>query len=97
MSNRRRINISLSPQEYDLVQEMRTRYGYRNACEMIAVLVRILTDRIKAAEERIYDIPESDGEYIDTMFDELAQGGSVPYGAVPKRTHATMIPDYGKR
>ena len=87
MSNRKRVNISVDPETYCKLQQLTQAYGFNNVCELVVALVHILLDRMTAAEDRRYDLPEDDGEYIDEMFTELANTERQPDGTVPARHH----------
>lgn len=87
MSNRKRVNISVNPETYCKLQQLKHVYGFSNVCELVVALVHILLDRMEAADKRKYDLPEDDGEYIDQMFDDLANTERQPDGTVPARHH----------
>lgn len=53
--------------------------------------MHILLDRTDKAEQRKYDLPEDDGRYIDTMFDELGHVHRVPDGTVPVRHNSKKL------
>ena len=88
MSDRRRINISVDPRTYDKLQQLKQTYGFSNVCELIVAFAHILLDRMEAANDRKYDLPEDDGRYIDAMFDDLGHTHRVPDGTVPVRRHS---------
>lgn len=88
MSDRRRINISVDPRTYDKLQQLKQTYGFSNVCELVVAFAHILLDRMEAANERKYDLPEDDGRYIDAMFDDLGHTHRVPDGTVPVRRHS---------
>ena len=88
MSDRRRINISVDPRTYDNLQQLKQTYGFSNVCELIVAFAHILLDRMEAANDRKYDLPEDDGRYIDAMFDDLGHTHRVPDGTVPVRRHS---------
>lgn len=81
------MNISVDPETYSKLQQLKHVYGFNNVCELVAALVHILLDRMEAADKRRYDLPEDDGEYIDKMFDDLAHTERQPDGTVPARHH----------
>ena len=85
MSNRKRINISVDPNTYDRLQQLKEEHGFGNACELIVAFVHILIDRLENANVRQYDLPEEDGEYIDNMFDDLGHTTRTPDGTIPVR------------
>lgn len=85
MSNRKRVNISLDPATYDKLQRVRQEHGFKNLCELVVAFAHILIDRMEVAGKRKYDLPEDDGQYIDSMFDDLAHVHRVPDGTVPVR------------
>jgi len=72
VSNRKRVNISLDPQTYDRLQRLQQAYGFKNLCELVVAFSHILIDRMETPARRKYDIPEDDGQYIDSMFSDLA-------------------------
>lgn len=78
MSNRKRVNISVDPETYEKLQRIKQAYGFSNACELVVAFVHILLDRMEVAEQRKYDLPDEDGAYIDTMFDELGEADRKP-------------------
>lgn len=85
MSNRKRVNISIDPETYEKLQQLKQAYGFSNACELVVAFVHILLDRLKKAEDRRYDLPEDDGEYIDRMFDDLGNSESTPANTAPPK------------
>lgn len=85
MSKRRRVNISVDPETYDKLQALKGQYGFKNACELVVAFVHILLDRLGTGGSRKYDLPEDDGAYIDSMFDDLGHVERTPDGTVPVR------------
>lgn len=85
MGVRKRVNISIDPQTYERLQVMTQTYGFSNICELVVALIHLLLDRVEVAENRRYDLPEDDGQYIDEMFEELAHSYRTPDGTVPVR------------
>ena len=83
MSNRKRVNISIDSATYDKLQRLVIDYGFKNICELLVSMVHILLDRMQDTSKRKYDLPEDDGKYIDTMFDELGHVERTPNGEVP--------------
>lgn len=91
MSDRKRVNISVDPDTYEKLQKLVKDYQYKNCCELMCSFVHILLDRMEVAEQRKYDLPDEDGAYIDTMFDDLAHVQRVPDGTVPVRHHTKKL------
>lgn len=91
MSNRKRVNISVDPETYDKLQKLKAAYGFNNTCELVVAFVHILLDRMEVADQRKYDLPEDDGQYIDSMFEDLGHVQRVPDGTVPVRHHTKKI------
>lgn len=88
MSNRKRVNISVDPETYAKLQQLKQAYGFSNVCELVVAFVHILLDRMEVAEQRKYDLPDDDdGKYIDQMFDDLGHVERTPDGTVPVRHH----------
>lgn len=87
MSDRRRINISVDPQTYEKLQKLTEAYNFKNACELLVSFAHILLDRMEDADERRYDLPDEDGRYIDSMFEDLGHMEPTPDGTVPRRHH----------
>ena len=92
---RKRVNISVDPTTYDKLQGLVKKYGFNNACELIVAFAHILLDRMEKADQRRYDLPDPDGQYIDDMFNDLGQSTRTPDGTVPVR-HNNPQPN-GKR
>ena len=67
------------------------KHGFKNSCELVVAFLHILLDRLEVAERRAYDIPEDDGEYIESMFDELGHVERTPDGKVPVRHNRRNI------
>ena len=78
MSDRKRVNISIDPATYSKLQAMTKQYKFKNICELLVSFAHILLDRMEVAEQRKYDLPDEDGAYIDTMFDELGKADRKP-------------------
>lgn len=97
MSNRKRINISVDPQTYGKLQKLIKSYGFKNCCELMCSFAHILLDRMEVADQCKYDLPEDDGQYIDSMFEDLGHVERTPDGIVPVRRHAKKLMQYGKR
>lgn len=91
MSNRKRVNISVDPRTYEQLQLLKQQYGYKNACELVVAFVHILIDRLEPPGSRKYDIPEDDGAYIESMFDDLGHVQRTPDGTVPVRHNKKSI------
>lgn len=87
MSSRKRVNISVDPQTYDKLQQLKQAHGFSNVCELVVAFVHILLDRMEVADQRRYDLPDDDGRYIDQMFDDLGHVEKTPDGTVPVRHH----------
>ena len=79
MSDRKRVNISIDPATYGKLQALAEQYKFKNICELLVSFAHILLDRMEVAEQRKYDLPDEDGAYIDTMFDELGEADRKPY------------------
>lgn len=92
---RKRVNISVDPTTYDKLQGLVKKYGFNNACELIVAFAHILLDRMEKADQRRYDLPDPDGQYIDDMFNDLGQSMRTPDGTIPVR-HNNPQPN-GKR
>lgn len=82
---RNRVNISLDPDTYERLQQLKSAYGFNNACELVVAFVHILLDRLKPPSSRQYDLPEDEGDYISGMFDNLSHVQPTPDGNPPKR------------
>lgn len=72
MSDRKRINISVDSETYDRLTQLKEAYGFKNLCELVVAFSHILIDRMETPAKRKYDMPEDDGQYIDSMFNDLA-------------------------
>ena len=94
MSDRKRINISVDPQTYERLRGLVRTYGFGNVCELVTAFAHILLDRMENADQRRYDLPDPDGQYIDDMFKDLGQSMRTPDGTVPVRHNN---PSDGKR
>ena len=78
MSDRKRVNISIDPATYGKLQALTKQYKFKNICELLVSFAHILLDRMEVAEQRKYDLPDEDGAYIDTMFEELGEADRQP-------------------
>ena len=78
MSDRKRVNISIDPATYSKLQAMTKLYKFKNICELLVSFAHILLDRMELAGQRKYDLPDEDGAYIDTMFDQLGEADRKP-------------------
>ena len=85
------MNISLDPDTYEKLQQVQREHKFKNLCEMLTALAHILIDRMQVAEQRKYDLPEDDGQYIDSMFDDLSNSQRVPVGTVPVRHNSKKL------
>ena len=91
MNARKRINISVDSDTYEKLQKIKAAYGFSNTCELVVAFVHILLDRMEVVGQRKYDLPEDDGQYIDSMFSDLAHVQRVPDGTVPVRHHTKKL------
>lgn len=97
MSDRKRVNISIDPATYGKLQELTKQYKFKNICELLVSFAHILLDRMEVAEQRKYDMPDEDGEYINAMFDSLGEADRKPDDTnVCSYTHKKIKGD-GKR
>ncbi len=87
---RRRVNLSLDPASYDRLCRIQREYGFKNPCEMLAAMARILIGRLDPEGGRTPDLPEDDWRYIDGMFAELGDAEKRD-GAVPARRKSRHI------
>ena len=78
MSDRKRVNISIDPATYGKLRALTKQYKFKNICELLVSFAHILLDRMEVAEQRKYDLPDEDGAYIDTMFEELGEADRKP-------------------
>jgi hypothetical protein len=83
--DRKRVNISIDPETYERLQELKRKYGFKNACELVVAFVHILLDRTEAAGRRRYDLPDEDGQYIDGMFEDLGNYEKTPANTNPPK------------
>ena len=90
MSNRKRVNISVDPETYEKLQQLKQAYGFSNVCELVVAFVHILLDRMEVVERRMYDLPDDDRKYIDQMVDDLGHVERTPDGTVPVRHHTKL-------
>ena len=81
----------MDPATYERLQKLKKQHGFNNACELVVAFVHILIDRLEEADSRLYDIPDEDGDYIDSMFDELGHVLRTPDGTVPVRHKSTKL------
>lgn len=95
--DRRRINLSIDVDTYRELQLAQRAYGFRNTCEIVTSLVRVFVDRQRAKDMQVYDLSESDAEYIDGMFSSLSDVEPQPVGEVPVRHNNKSLNDYGER
>lgn len=72
MKERKRIYLSVDTMTYEKLSSFAKRNNYKNECEVVASMVHVMLDRLENAEDRQYDIPDADGEYIDNMFDDMS-------------------------
>lgn len=78
MGDRKRVNISIDPATYAKLQKLIKQYKFKNICELLVSFAHILLDRMEVAGQRKYDLPDDDGAYIDTMFEELGEADRQP-------------------
>lgn len=85
MSDRKRINISVSPKEYAVLEQLKHKHGFNNLCEMIKATMSVLLNRESKDTDRTINIPNDDWAYINQMFNEFANTEITPDGNPPKR------------
>lgn len=91
MGNRKRVNMSVDSDTYDRLLHVKAAYRFRNLCELVTAMARVMLDRLETRERRRYDLPDDDARYIDSMFDELGRAEREPDGTVPVRRHRKTI------
>ena len=70
---RQRINISISPQCYQELEQIRKRYRFTNMCEICTALLGVFINKVKTAEaEKLDNKSETDEQTIQRMFNEFA-------------------------
>ncbi len=85
------MNISITAETYERLQRLKRAYGFGNTCELVVAVIRLLLDRVDAAANRRYELPDDDGKYIDEMFDELGHAQRTPDGDAPVRRHSRKL------
>ena len=90
---RNRINISLDPYTYRRLKEFKEEHDFKNLCQLVEACVHVFLDRMNDKNQRVYDLPEDEGEYIDEMFEELGHVERTPDGTVPVRHNNKSIED----
>ena len=70
--HRNRIYLSVDDVTFGRLSKFVKRNGYKNECELVSAMIHVMLDRLNKADERLYDLPSEDGEYIDSMFVEMA-------------------------
>ena len=83
--------MSVDARTYDRLRRVQATYRFRNLCELVGAMARVMLDRLESRERQRYDLPEDDGRYIDGMFDELGRAEREPDGTVPVRRHRKTI------
>lgn len=78
MTNRKRINVSVSEAQYRKLQELQKACGLKNVCELTRALLNILTQYTDAANKRKQRAPVSVGDDILDMFNELGDWEKTP-------------------
>lgn len=69
---RKRIYLSVDDNTYNQLNKFAKTNGFKNECELVMSMVHIYLDRLKNSDDRLYDMPQEDGEYIDNMFVDMA-------------------------
>lgn len=72
MRRKKRLSVTVDIVTYERLESLRHKHGFNSLCELVGAMVHVLMDRMEDAEQRKYDLPEDEGRYIDTMFDELS-------------------------
>ena len=76
---RYRINLSVSPAEFQRIRRAAKFHGFRGPCEMVLAMVRLFLRLM----DRNNDRPEPDEEYIYHLFDAMSNAEQQPDGTVP--------------
>ena len=85
---RKRINISISPQHYDELQRICTAYGFINLCEICTALLSTFIQRVNMAEGKRGKKKETNEQIIQNMFAEFENWQPVPNPSIMyKRGH----------
>lgn len=83
--------MSVDARTYDRLRRVQATYRFRNLCELVTAMARVMLDRLESRERQRYDLPDDDARYIDSMFDELGRAEREPDGTVPVRRHRKTI------
>lgn len=79
------VRISVDRETYGMLESLKRAGGFRSVREMVTAAARVMSDRMREAAGREYDIPEDDGLYLDRMFAALSSAEAQPDGTVPVR------------
>lgn len=69
---RKRIYLTVDPTTYNKLALYAKRNNFKNECEVVSGLIHIMLDRLESPDNRLLDIPDADGEYIDDLFDSMS-------------------------
>lgn len=84
MARRRRINISVSQEEYELLAAIRDECGFRSVCTLARAMLRLLPRYIEAGRERHRRQGTNE---IQDMFDEMGDWERTPFNTEPPARH----------
>ena len=76
---RRRINLSVPPDEFNRIRRQAKFHGFRGPCEMVLAMVRLCMRLMEKQQGRA----EPDEEYIYQLFDSMSHVERQPDGDVP--------------
>lgn len=76
MSNRKRINLSLSAPEFDAITELAARSSFNGVCAFVTALIGAFIEYSRKAKKRKIT-PQTIQEEITEMFNKLAECESL--------------------
>lgn len=89
MSDRKRINLTLRPEEYGKIKAITVQLGLDNPSQTALAMVRLFVKMIENPRQPLENIAADveDQEYITGMFSELAEFEPTPEaGHAPQRS-----------
>lgn len=75
---RHRINVSITPQCYQELQQICKDYRFANLCEICTALISVFISRVKIAESQYGNKSENNEEIIKQMFAEFENYEPTP-------------------
>lgn len=76
MGQKKRVRVSIDGWTYERLAHQVERHRFSSVRELLSSLLNVVLDRLEGG--KTFDLPDEEGNYIDSMFAELTQVDGQP-------------------